>query len=103
MLLDLLRPGGTAVLVLDFVSSDTCPELTRVPESQLLGKAIQLVSERNFFTGVNPFVIHQRFEHDPALSPHVASVQITQPWLWDFGPRVYLVCALIVQRKEAPK
>jgi len=99
LLLELLRPGGTAVLVLDFVSSQACPELREVPEADLTGKAIELVNQRNFFTGVNPFVIRQLFESDPDLSPFVASVQMTQPWLWDFGPRVYLVCAMLVQRR----
>ncbi|NLF70455.1 MAG: hypothetical protein GX575_15590 [Candidatus Anammoximicrobium sp.] len=104
LLLELLRPGGTAVLVLDFVSSQTCPELPQVPESHLFDKAVELISRRNFFTGVNPFVIRHLFESDPALTPAVDSVQMTAPWLWDFGPRVYLVCAIVIRRKAtAPR
>jgi hypothetical protein len=99
LLLELLRPGGTAILVLDFVSSLTCPELPRVFKSHLYDKAVQLVSQRNFFTGVNPFIIRHLFESDAGLAPAVESVQMTDPWLWDFGPRVYLVCAVIVRRK----
>jgi len=103
LLVDLLRPGGTAVLVLDFVSSLTCPELPRVPEASLSDKAVELISRRNFFTGVNPFIIRHLFETAPELAPAVASVQLTAPWLWDFGPRVYLVCAILVRRKpDAP-
>jgi len=101
LLLELVRPGGTAVLVLDFVSSKTCPELPQVPEASLFDKAVELISRRNFFTGVNPFVIRQLFESDPALAPLVDRVQMTVPWLWDFGPRVYLVCAMLVRRKPA--
>lgn len=101
LLLELVRPGGTAVLVLDFVSSKTCPELPQVPEASLSDKAVQLISQRNFFTGVNPFVIRHLFESDPALAPAVDSVHMTAPWLWDFGPRVYLVCAMVVRRKPA--
>jgi hypothetical protein len=103
LLLELLRPGGTAVLVLDFVSSKTCPELSQVPESCLFDKAVELIGRRNFFTGVNPFIIRHLFESDPALAPAVDSVQMTAPWLWDLGPRVYLVCALLVRRKRAPR
>lgn len=102
LLLDLLRPGGTAVLVLDFVSSKTCPELPQIPEPCLFDKAVALIRERNFFTGVNPFVIHHLFGTDPALAPAVDSVQMTAPWQWDFGPRVYLVCAILVRRKAGP-
>lgn len=99
LLLELLRPGGTAVLVSDFVSSLTCPDLPQVPEANLCDKAVELIGRRNFFTGVNPFLIRQLFESHPALAPAVASVQMTSPWLWDFGPRVYLVCAILVRRK----
>ncbi len=101
LLLQLLRPGGTAVLVLDFVSSLTCPELPHVPEASLFDKAVELLGRRNFFTGVNPFIIRQLFETHPALAPAVAGVQMTAPWLWDFGPWVYLVCAIVVRRKLA--
>jgi len=101
LLLDLVRPGGTAVLVLDFVSSKTCPELPQVPEAYLFDKAVELISQRNFFTGVNPFIIRHLFESDPGLAPAVESVQMTAPWLWDFGPRVYLVCAILVRRRPA--
>lgn len=101
LLLELLRPGGTAVLVLDFVSSKTCPELPQIPERRLFDKAVELISQQDFFTGVNPFVIHHLFESDPGLAPAVESVQMTAPWLWDFGPRFYLVCAILVRRRPA--
>lgn len=100
LLLELLRPGGTAVLVLDFVSSKTCPELPQVPEPQLFDKAVELISRQNFFTGVNPFICGQLFQSDPTLAPAVDRVQMTAPWLWDFGPRVYLVCAILVRCRE---
>jgi hypothetical protein len=100
LLLDLLRPGGTAVFVLDFVSSATCPELPQVLKSHIYDKAVQLVSQQNFFTGVNPFVIRHRFETDSELAPYVENAEMTNPWLWDLGPRVYLVCAVVVRKKD---
>ncbi len=54
---------------------------------------------RNFFTGMNPLVIRGLLEADPRLAPMLESVEMTKPWLWDFGPRVYLVCAFIFRRK----
>ncbi len=101
LLLGLVRPGGTAMLVLDFVSSKTCPELHQVPEASLFDKAVELISRRNFFTGVNPFIIRQLFVSDPTLAPLVDSVQMTVPWLWDFGPRLYLVSAIVIRRRPA--
>ncbi len=99
LLLDLLRPGGRAVLVLDFISSQTCPDLCQIPESGLLDKARELIANHNFFTGVNPAVAARLFASDPALSRSVARVQLTEPWRWDFGPRTYLVCAILVRRR----
>jgi hypothetical protein len=99
LLVELLRPGGTGVLVAEFVSSSTFPDLPQIPEPHLPETAAQLIDQRNFFTGMNPFVIRSLFESDPQLAPALESVEMTQPWLWDFGPRVYLVCALIVRRK----
>ena len=96
MLLELLRPGGVGLLITDFVSSETYPELPNVSDSDLPATAARLISERNFFTGVNPMVLHALFRQDPRLAPFVASTALTNPWLWDFGPRTYAVCAVQV-------
>jgi len=99
LLVELLRPGGTGVLVMEIVSSATYAELPDVPESRLMETATRLINERNFFTGMNPLAIHASFRSDPQLIPWVEAAEITQPWLWDLGPRVYLVCAIVVRRK----
>ena len=101
LLLELVGPGGTAVLVAEIVSSATFPDLPQIPEPHLRKTAIQLIEQRNFFTGMNPFVIRALFESDARLAPAVQRVEIVDPWLWNFGPRVYLVCAFIVRRKPA--
>jgi len=100
LLVDLVRPGGTAVLVLDFVSSLTCPDLPYVPEHLLQEKAVELIRQQNFFTGLNPFIIQHLFLTDPELAPHVASAEVTEPWLWDLGPRAYLVCGIVIRRTK---
>jgi hypothetical protein len=99
LLLQLVRPGGTGVLVVDFVSSATFPQLAQVPERQLPHVAVELINRRNFFTGVNPFVLRGLFESAPELAPAVEGVRMTAPWLWDFGPRVYLTSAILIRRK----
>jgi hypothetical protein len=100
LLLRLLKPGGTAVLFLDFVSSATFPQLSELPERNLVDTAVKLIGERNFFTGLNPFVIGQLFRVNPTLAPFVERVEVTEPWRWDFGPRSYLVCAIVVRRNN---
>lgn len=101
LLMELLRPGGTAVLVTEIVSSSTFPDLPQIPESRLPDTAIQLIDQGNFFTGMNPLLIRGLFESDPRMAPAVESVGVNKPWLWDFGPRVYLVYAFVVRRKPA--
>jgi hypothetical protein len=90
----LLRPGGRFVLVTDFVSSDTCPQLAETAEAQLPGLAARLIAEHNFFTGVNPFVLRSLLSNDARLSGQLEQVQLIRPWLWTFPTRVYAVTAI---------
>jgi hypothetical protein len=102
LLADLVAPGGTGVLVTDVVSSDSFPALASVREDLLPALLGQLVRERNFFHGVNPIALASFFETDPAVAPQVTGLEWVRPWLWDFGPRVYLVCACTFRTPVAP-
>ena len=54
----LIRPGGFGVLICDFVSSDTLPELkTADTDEAILATARKAIDERNFFSGTNPWAI----------------------------------------------
>ncbi len=97
-LIDLVAPGGSVVLITDVVSSLTVPELATSSPAELpvlIGRAI---SERNFFSGVNPFVIKRLLEEDELLATQVTDVRLSNPWVWDLGPRLYAVCALTAVR-----
>jgi hypothetical protein len=94
LLAHLLSPGGTAVLITDIVSSETFPALGSVPESSLGALMIQLVRDRNFFHGLNPAVLSSLATLDPVLRTEVTLQESVPPWRWDFGPRLYLVCAV---------
>jgi hypothetical protein len=90
----LLRPGGRAVLVSDVVSSDTLPELGRqaVHDShRLVASAIQA---GNFFTGLNPSVVHGLLK----TAPMFEDVVFIPPWVWHCGPRAYAVYAITATR-----
>lgn len=99
LLTEMLAPGGRAVLVTDLVSSDTCPELATIDERNLPALTRQLVESRNFFHGTNPAVMAQIPRADPQLRQRPESLQITNPWRWNLGPRVYAVYALQWQRE----
>ncbi len=102
LLADLTAPGGVAVLITDVLSSDTYPSLAGVGESQLPTLLPELARRRNLFHGVNPAVIASFLQADPVVAPQVAALERAGPWLWDFGPRVYLVVAWIVHKRSAP-
>lgn len=87
-----LRPGGRAVLITDVVSSETCGELATAAEWQLPGLLQQLVATRNFFTGVNPFILWQLLATGGDGRYDIRDVRPLSPWTWDLGPRVYAVC-----------
>ena len=99
MMADLLRPGGRFLLVSDFVSSGTCPELAQATEEQLPELATRLIGEHNFFTGLNPFVLQSLLSSDPHLSADLEHIHLFRPWLWSFPTRVYAVAALQAVRR----
>jgi hypothetical protein len=100
LLLELTRPGGRAILITDFVSSTTYPELATTDESHLPALATRLIRERNFFTGLNPFVLQALFQQDPWLAARAGLVRLSAPWRWLFPTRTYAVCAIEVARRE---
>lgn len=102
LLADLVAPGGRAVLISDVVSSDTYPGLAAVPDVLLPALLNQLLQERNFFHGVNPAAVASFLRTDPTVSAQVNHLEWVRPWLWDFGPRVYLVYACTVRKRTAP-
>lgn len=93
-MLQCLEPGGTAILIADFVSSATFPELAEVPQSELMDTALELINSGNFFTGMNPAAIAHQFQSAPEIKGRVAKVSVSEPWLWDLGPRTYLVAGI---------
>jgi hypothetical protein len=98
LLCELTAPGGKIVLITDFVSSQTAPHLPRL-DGEALGEAlVEMLGNQNFFTGLNPFRLHQLLSEDPALTPLIHSVEPVEPWLWNFGARHYAVTALCCQR-----
>ena len=98
LLLDLLTPGGTAVLVVEIVSSDTFPALRAVADDALPQTIAALISQRNFFTGTNPAVLLALLESGE-FAGDVARVEVTPPWIWEFVERAYAVYALVISRR----
>lgn len=94
LMASLCKAGGRRVLVTDFVSSDTMPELASAddPES-VLALARHAIDSRNFFTGANAFSIREKLVELQHVTNHDA-VEIVPPWRWQIGQRYYLVTAV---------
>ncbi|MEZ6116143.1 MAG: hypothetical protein R3C28_06160 [Pirellulaceae bacterium] len=93
--------GGNFVLISDFVSSDTLPELAAMSDDQIAGHASDWFRSGNFFTGLNPFAIKRMLETDEAFVNKVDSIRITKPWRWQVGQRAYAVAAIVGRRTDA--
>ena len=101
LMLDLLKPGGTGLLVCDLVSSDSLDVLPRVPEHELAGLVQKLARDRNFFSGLYPDALLAACQNEPMLSPRICDVRLLTPWLWRLGPkRSFLVYAIRFRRAE---
>ena len=92
---NLIRPGGAGVLVTDFVSSDTLPELANADTAEsVLAVARKAIDERNFFTGANPWAIKDALAKLIVEDPF-GPWSIAPPWRWQIGgKRFYLVTAI---------
>ena len=92
---ELTAPGGTAVLFTDFVSSDTHPELVDAPQTVME----RVVREQGCFTGMNPLLIQRLLGEAPLASYWAEPPAMSAPWVWDLGPRKYLVTAITCRRR----
>lgn len=94
-MIDRLRPGGMMLLVTDFVSSETCPELIEMDVAQIASAANGWLAAGNFFTGVNPRVLYEILTREAEFTARLAEVQLVRPWRWRLSERrAYAVCAL---------
>ena len=100
LLLEHCRPGGTAILFSEVVSSDTCPELATASDASLPALLANQLAAQNFFTGLHPGIILQELQADESLKPLVESVRPVAPWKWPFLYRTYAVTAFVIRRRE---
>src|SRR5262249_21905853 len=95
----LIAPGGRGVLITDFVSSQTVPNLATLPENALENTLVELIRQGNFFHGLNPYALIAAFRGDSAASSGAIDVQSLRPWRWNLGPRLYAVWGLKWRRQ----
>lgn len=98
-LLSLAAPGGQVIVVSDFVSSDSAPEIAAATEGETSQLAERLLAAGNFLTGSHPLQLLQTLTETPDLAAQIAEQRLVGPWKWDFGARQYLVFAAVLRKK----
>jgi hypothetical protein len=102
-LVDLLRPGGTAVIACDVASSTGHPALLDMRREKLPDFLDRLTYTDRGFDGLSPPAMQAALHSDPLIAPLLAPVQQIPPWLWRLGPqRTFLVYALRLRRLPGP-
>lgn len=98
IILELLNPGGVGLLVTDFVTTETAPELARLDELLLPRAATMWIEERSFYAGANPFGIRDYYNRSREPGPRAENAQVKGPWRWDIGTKHLAVCAVTFRR-----
>lgn len=100
---DLLAPGGTAVVVCDVASSSGHPRLLDMHRDKLAHYLERLTYTDGGFDGLSPAAMRAALHSDPLIAPLLGPVQQVAPWLWHLGPqRTFLVYALRFRRLHVP-
>jgi len=100
-IVDLLAPGGRAVLALDVATSDRCPELARAKERELPDLMRHLLGAGRAFSALDPAVLLEVLRRHPQVAPRVEDVRVSAPWVWHMGVRrCFLVYGLEFRRRR---
>jgi hypothetical protein len=99
-MVDLLKRGGTGILVSDFVSTETFAQLWSMTDEELTHAVlIQLLTQKNFFNGCHPMNIMMKLK-SVDFAPLVTNVSLVSVWKWALSPqRQYAVAAISFQRR----
>jgi hypothetical protein len=98
LMLQLLAPGGCAILINDLVSTDTMPGLRPAPADDLPSLMQRLITDRKTFRGLDPSEINGALNR---LS-FTGKRHLCPPWLWHLSAlRTYLVYGLVFAESDA--
>lgn len=101
---ELLRPGGTALVITDMVSSDTYPLEELWGERPPWMMVDELEATGNHLSGTTPTFLRRILNTDPAVAPNTLAVGLEEPWLWTLSEEeTYLVYALRFERRPVDK
>ncbi|MEZ6101612.1 MAG: hypothetical protein R3E01_21975 [Pirellulaceae bacterium] len=102
LLLELTADEGRAVLITDFVSSDTFPDLPDLPQHELRRAVARQLETGNFFVGMHPGTLKRRWLALAAHRRPINKIELRGPWRWQLGSRTLAVVALTAQLADMP-
>jgi hypothetical protein len=99
ILVQLVKPGGTGILVTDVVSSDTYPLEELWGQKPAWNLIDELEATGNHLSGTMPAFVRRALKTDPVVGDLVGGTRLVEPWLWKLGPdEMYLVYGLVFAR-----
>jgi hypothetical protein len=100
VLLGLTRPGASALLAADLVSTDNYPVDEIDSDTDLRALVTKLSQARLAYAVSNPELIQQILRRDRTLRVQLESNELGQPWLWTGShDRTYLVYPMVLRRR----
>ena len=100
MLLEHTKPGGSAILVTDFTSSDSLPSLANASSEMVTDGQMKAIVEGNHFHGLNPLSIQADLENHNSISSQIAKCVRTKPWIWNATNRHYACVGICIFKVE---
>jgi len=100
-LVKMVKPGGTAILITDVVSSGTFPFDDRLARgTDPLDVLAEIDRVDASLSGTSPSFTLEIMGADAEIGPMLESPRLVTPWPWRFNDEVlYLVYALVAQKK----
>lgn len=95
-----LVQGGRGLLIFDFVSSQSLPNLMQIDEGHLHHTLIDAINAKNFFTGLNPFAVQAEMATHADLAGLIRNIRLHPPWRWDIGQKQFAVSAISFVRSH---
>lgn len=93
-------PAAWLVSVINRQRSNSGLESISDPDTHRI--VAHAIKNGNFFTGLNPVVVHKLLKSDPEISPLFDDITFVPPWTWQCGRRSYAVYAIKARRTTAP-
>jgi len=87
---ELLKTGGRAILVTDFMGSAGFPKLSLCDDTEFAAVVEEGLSRERFYKRTTPTILYESI----ASQPGVEDLQTEPPWRWVMWPSHFAVCGL---------